>query len=103
MPETSYILPVRVDTRIRHYHRTEGGTVLQFTIQLEVETRGRWKAVIRYDTAHEYAHIDRFNLQGKRRKERLRLNFAEALTRAERDIKQNWSTYRERFLEGEFP
>jgi hypothetical protein len=103
LPETSYILPVWIDTRIRHRHRTEGGAVLKFTIQLEVETNGRWKAVIRYDTAHGFAHIDRFNLQGKRRKERLRLNFSEALTRAERDIKQNWATYRERFLEGEFP
>jgi len=62
-----------------------------------------FRAAIRYDTAHGYAHIDRFNLQGKRRKENLRLNFAEALTRAERDIKQNWTTYRERFLKGEFP
>jgi hypothetical protein len=77
--------------------------VLKFTIQLEVETIGRWRPVIRYDTAHGYAHIDRFSLQGKRRKERLRLNFGEALTRAERDIKQNWSTYRQTFLEGEFP
>ncbi len=77
--------------------------MLKFTIQLEVEAKGRWRAAIRYDTAHGYAHIDRFNLQGKRRKEILRLDFAEALTRAERDIKQNWTTYRERFLKGEFP
>lgn len=103
MPETSYILPVWIDTRIRHYHRTDGGAVVKFMIQLEVEIQGRWKAVIRYDTAHGYAHIDRFNLQRKRRKERLRLNFSDALTRAERDIKQNWWTYRETFLRGEFP
>ena len=77
--------------------------MLKFTLQLEVQTKGKWRAVIRYDTAHGYAHIDRFNLQGERRKERLRLNFPEALTRAERDIKQNWPTYRERFSEGEFP
>jgi hypothetical protein len=77
--------------------------VLKFTIQLEVEEKGKWKAVIRYDTAHGYAHIDRFNLEGQRRKEKLRLDFAEALTRAERDIKQNWTSYRERFLRGEFP
>jgi len=43
------------------------------------------------------------NLEGKRRKERLRLDFSAALTRAERDIKQNWRTYHERFLKGEFP
>ena len=103
MPETSYILPVWIDTRIRHYHRTEGGDVVKFTIQLEVESKERWRTVIRYDTAHGYAHIDRLNLQGKRRKERLHLNFSDALTRAERDIKQNWWTYRETFLRGGFP
>ena len=72
-------------------------------VQLEVEVGGSWKGVIRYDTAHGYAHIDRFNLEGKKRKERLNLGFKEALTRAERDIKQNWLLYRDRFLKGEFP
>lgn len=72
-------------------------------LQLEVEVEGSWKGVIRYDTAHGYAHIDRFNLEGKKRKERLNLGFKDALTRAERDIKQNWLLYRDRFLKGEFP
>lgn len=103
MPERRYTLPVWIDTRIRHYHRTEKGRVLKFLIQLEAEVEGSWKEVIRYDTAHGYAHIDRFNIKGRKRKERLRLNFNEALTRAERDIKQNWLIYRERFLKGEFP
>jgi hypothetical protein len=62
----------------------------------------RWQPVIRYDTAHGYAHIDRYNLKGQTKKERLALTFSEALTRAERDLKQNWSVYRERFLRGGF-
>lgn len=103
MPETRYALPVWTDARIRHYHRTEAGKVVQFAIQLEVEVEGSWRPVIRYDTAHGYAHVDRFNLERKRRKQRLNLDVAEALTRGERDIKQNWSLYRERFLKGEFP
>jgi hypothetical protein len=49
------------------------------------------------------AHIDRYNLRGRSKKDRLALSFGEALTRAERDIKQNWSVYRERFLKGEWP
>ena len=96
-------MPLWIDTRIRHYHRTEYGKVIKFSVQLEVEIKTRWRGVIRYDTAHGYAHIDRFNLQRKRKKERLQLSFSEALTRAERDIKQNWWIYRERFLNGEFP
>lgn len=103
MPERRYTLPVWIDTRIRHYHQTEKGRVVKFLVQLEVDVRGTWKGVIRYDTAHGYAHIDRLNIKGRKKKGRLHLNFNEALTRAERDIKQNWSVYRERFLQGEFP
>ena len=92
-----------MDTCIRHYHRTDHGRVIRFSVQLEIEIKGRWRGVIRYDTAHGYAHIDRFNLRRKRTKERLQLSFSEALTRAERDMKENWWSYRERFLKGEFP
>ncbi|OGB94700.1 MAG: hypothetical protein A3G35_02855 [candidate division NC10 bacterium RIFCSPLOWO2_12_FULL_66_18] len=103
MAEKRYLLPVWTDTRIRHYHRTEGRRIVEFSLQLEVEVQGAWREVIRYDTAHDFAHIDRFTLPGKRRKERLELEYAEALTRAERDLKHNWYAYRERFLRGEFP
>ncbi|MDP2603202.1 MAG: hypothetical protein Q8S00_11500 [Deltaproteobacteria bacterium] len=103
MPETSYTLPVLTDTRIRHYHRTQSGKVVEFVVQLEVEVRGIWKPAIRYDTAHGFAHIDRYNLKGRAKKEKLALSFGQALTRAEREIKQNWLAYRARFLKGEWP
>ena len=103
MPETSYTLPVWTDTRIRHYHRTQSGKVVEFVVQLEVEDRGIWKPIIRYDSAHGFAHIDRYNLKGRAKKEKLALSFGQALTRAEREIKQNWMIYRARFLEGEWP
>ena len=103
MAEKRYLLPVWTDTRIRHYHRTKGRRIVEFSVQLEVEVQGTWREVIRYDTAHGLAHIDRFTVRGKRTKEWLRLDYNQALTRAERDLKQNWLTYRERFLRGEFP
>ena len=77
--------------------------MVHFLIQLEVKVQGVWKEVIRYDTAHGFAHIDRFNIRGRKKKERLALSFNEALTTAERDMKQNWLTYHEQFLEGKFP
>lgn len=70
-------------------------------VQLEVEVQDVWRPVIRYDTAHGFVHVDRFSLQRKLAKERLSLAYAEALTRAERDIKQNWAVYRQKFLGGE--
>lgn len=70
-------------------------------VQLEVEVDNEWRPVVRYDTAHGFAHIDRFTRHGKVVKERLSLTYAETLTRAERDIKQKWAAYREKFLRGE--
>lgn len=101
MPEKRYTLPAWIDTRIRHYHRTERGRVVAFMVPLEVEVQGEWRPAIRYDTAHGFVHIDRFTQHGKATKERLSLTHAEALTRAERDLKQNWVVYREKFLKGE--
>ena len=103
MPERQYLLPVWLDTRIRHYHRTESGRVVEFLVQLEIKVTGSWRAAIRHDTAHEFTHIDRYNQKGEARKEVLKLSYSEALTRAERDIRGNWSIYRHQFLRGGFP
>lgn len=59
--------------------------------------------MIRYDCAHGYAHVDRYNIHGQARKDEIALEFAEALTAAEEDLEQRWKVYRERFLEGRFP
>ncbi len=79
------------------------GKGAEFVVQLEVEVPGTWKPVIRYDTAHGFAHIDRYNPKGRAKKEKLALSFGQALTSAEREIKQNWSAYRAKFLKGEWP
>lgn len=73
-------------------------------VQLEVEVEeGVWKPVIRYDCAHDFAHRDRYNLQGDSDKDELPLNYMEALDLADRDINANWDIYQERFLQGDFP
>ena len=46
LPETSYTLPVAIDIRIRHYHRTQARRVTEFVVQLEIEIRNEWKPVI---------------------------------------------------------
>ncbi len=106
MPTKRFIYPVLPDTFIRREQVIERGKVMKFVVQLEVEPPGETKArpVIRYDTAHGFAHIDRYNLKGERKKERLTItDFNLALTLAEQDIGRNWPTYRKRFLKGEFP
>lgn len=103
MAESRFLLPISADARIRHYHRTHRGRLTEFSLQLEIEVGGEWRPVIRYDTAHGSAHIDRFTLAGRKRKEWLQLDFREALIRAERDLKTNWVMYRNNFLRGELP
>ncbi len=68
--------------------------------QLEVFVNAQWKVVIRYDSAHEFAHIDRYYLDGKKVKKELRLKLDEALTLADEDIKENWKISQKAFLEG---
>jgi hypothetical protein len=82
---------------------TEKKDVIAFVVQLEVFHQDRWKAVLRYDGVHGFAHRDRYNLRGEQRKEALPLDFRDALTYAIADIGARWAEYVERFLRGEYP
>jgi hypothetical protein len=103
MPERTYTRALGEDARKRHSHRTEKGKVVDFVVQLEVKVDDEWKTVLRYDCAHDFSHIDRYNIYREQRKEDLRLPYADALTLADEDINLQWQTYVERFLRGEFP
>ena len=100
MRVTEYIIPLGENARKRHYHETAGGKVTRFVVQLEVLVEGQWKVVIRYDSAHGLAHIDRYRLDGAKAKTELVLKFDEALVLADEDIRENWRIYRKGFLEG---
>ena len=103
MGEKAYTRALGEHTRKRHFHKTEKGKVVDFVVQLEVNVSGVWQPVIRYDCAHDFSHIDRYNIHGKQEKEALQLPYAESLTLADDDIDLNWETYKTRFLEGQFP
>ncbi len=100
MMVNEYVIPLGENARKRHYHETDKGVVVGFAVQLEVFVNDQWKVVIRYDSAHEFAHIDRYYLDGKKVKKELRLKLDEALTLADEDIKENWKIYQKAFLEG---
>ena len=67
---------------------------------MEVFVNDKWREVIRYDSAHGFAHIDRYFFDGRKVKKDLNLNLNEALTLADEDIKENWKAYQKIFLEG---
>ena len=103
MSEKSYTRALGGNARKRHSHKTERGKVVDFAVQLEVKIGDVWMPVIRYDCAHDFAHIDRYNMSGEAVKEELNLPYAECLTVADEDINLNWNSYKERFLRGEYP
>ena len=100
MNEVEYIIDLgpEGEDRYRHYHRTEGKQVLEFRVQYEAFIRGEWYAVVRYDTAHGYAHRDILHPTEPENKTILvEREYAAALTVAERDLKTNWKKYRQLF------
>lgn len=103
MSVVKYDRPLGQGAKKRHYHKTERGKVVDFMVQLEVAVKGEWKEVIRYDCTHSFVHIDRYNLEEKRKKEDLELSYEDALTLADTDINDNWEKYRQRFLKGGYP
>ena len=86
--------------RKRHYHETEKGKVIYFSVQLEIEVKGEWKVVVRYDCSHGFSHIDKYDIKGNQVKKKLNLNFESTLTFGNWDINENWLKYKEEFIRG---
>jgi len=98
-----YLIVLGEGARKRHRHSTEQGRVVAFMVQLEIWQRGVWKPVLRYDSAHGFSHIDRYNMEGEQEKEILNFPFGEALSYADLDINENWEEYKRKFMKGLFP
>jgi len=78
----------------------EKGKILFFRVQYETRINDTWYPVVRYDTAHGYAHRDFMSLKGSVKKTPLfNQDYNDALTFAEHDLKSNWEFYKKRFLE----
>jgi len=85
--------------RRRHYHLSERGKVLEFVEQYETFFISKWVAVVRYDTAHGFAHKDVLRPNGRAIKIRLaKTDYNESMTFAVEDLKTNWPRYKFDFL-----
>lgn len=74
------------------------GQVVAFVVQLECLFSEGWHPVVRYDTAHNFAHRDILHPFGEVRKESLATrNYNEALTFSIEDLTENWRKYRGRY------
>ncbi|GJQ23500.1 MAG: hypothetical protein HRU72_06495 [Planctomycetia bacterium] len=100
--KTEYVIRIGHLDRYRHLHISEKGKIIYFRIQYETKVGNTWYPVVRYDTAHGYAHRDILNIRGVIKKTPLfNQNYNDALTFAENDLKSNWQYYKKRFLEEE--
>ncbi len=102
MKETEFVIQVGRADRIREIHARSRGRIISFVVQYETLWRGKWSVVVRYDSSHDFAHRDQYDVGGKCVKiPLLALNYNQALTFAESDLKANWEVYRQRFFKGE--
>ncbi len=88
------------DSALRVRFETDRGEAVKFAVQLECRFREGWVAVVRYDTAHGFAHCDRLNPYGVAVKEEMATqDYNEAPTLAITDLMMNWQGYRRRYEE----
>ena len=94
-----YLIPLTNDTQLRHIHTQWRNKVISFTVQLEVCVKNKWQPIVRYDTAHGFAHKDIIHAKGVKEKTPLYISdFKEALNFSDKDLKTNWQIYREQFF-----
>lgn len=102
MSEREFLIYLDPETRLcryRHYHISNGKEIVEFRIQLEVLVKDEWHSVIRYDTAHGKPHRDILHPNGEQTKNWLEgYSVTEALTVGQKDIMDNWQSYRKRFI-----
>ena len=68
-------------------------------VQVEILHKDKWHPVVRYDTAHGFAHKDLLHYDGRVDKTPVFcLDYTDALVFAESDIVANWRIYRNMFL-----
>lgn len=75
------------------------GNVVHFTVQLEIWI-DNWEPVVRYDSTHGEAHIDYINPKGVTCEKiwlNIRSPFNVAMTRAEQELKQDFSVHIARY------
>ena len=95
-----YIIRLSAEDRYRHLHIREKRDIVFFRVQYEILVEGRWLPVVRYDSAHGFAHRDLMDKRGRVTKTPLfNQDMNDALTFAESDLKANWSKYKKAFLE----
>jgi hypothetical protein len=98
MREIEYLfyLTTEATDRLRVTARKDKGEILEFVVQYETVVSGEWRPVVRYDTAHGFAHKDIIKANGEVVKQPLFFEtYNIVFTYATLDLKANWRQYRD--------
>jgi hypothetical protein len=98
MQEIEYLFYFTAEAtdRLRVTARKDKGEILEFVVQYEALISMDWRPVVRYDTAHGFAHKDIIGADGKVVKQPLFFEtYNIAFTYATLDLKMNWRQYKE--------
>ena len=95
-----YALSPAETDRLRVLAQRVGPQIVAFAVQYEAHLDGAWRPIVRFDTAHGFAHRDLIHPDGRVDKEPLLWeNYNVALTFATQELKANWRRYRQRYAE----
>lgn len=75
-----------------------GSSIIKFSVQYIARINEEWQSIVRYDTAHGYAHTDISHPDGTQETRELKGNsYREALAIAIAEVKLRWEFFRERY------
>jgi hypothetical protein len=94
-----FVLVEPEEVRLRCSYQRRGKQIERFTVQLEINHEGGWRAVVRYDNAHGFCHRDTLHPDGTQDKTRLFVgDVNETFTFAIDDLRTTWQGQRARYL-----
>jgi len=93
--EFLFPLSEELEDRLRVHAKKQKGKIVRFVVQYEALIKNEWRAIVRYDTSHGFAHKDIIHSSGEVDKQPLHFqDFNMAFTFAIQDLKTSWKWYK---------
>lgn len=97
--EKQFFVDLTPEDRLRHRHFIRRARVICFTVQYETFIKNDWKPIARYDTAHNFVHLDIIHADGSVTKQRVPiLDYNDAYTFADLNLKATFKKHKQRFI-----
>ena len=101
MQEIEYLIYLTAEStdRLRVNAQKDKGIICEFVVKYETMISEEWQPIVRYDTAHGFAHKDIMKAGGEILKQPLFFEtYNLAFTYATIDLKANWKKYLDSFI-----